>query len=352
MKTKILFVVALTSVLFTPGIRQLGGAENGMLSREQALSALRSHNIQAAEFELSVIATPTSNRRDVAQKSLAAARSKDMALYNNGFFVDLMTAGGYFVLEFDKDSRSVSQLHLITSDRTGKPVIYSAKIHGSIGKDEARSIIRRSEEFSRSFFESPETPMTKLLVKYGGPDVDTTGIASGQGYFAIPEAVKKIATSPGQELQLIGLSNGLALWSIRHAPAMPTYAANPIAAVREANDELASLATQYHTGNELGTGLNFVDHLVDLNSIRTRAELINRLKLLTEFSSYLDARSPLPLGSKSYMANLSISVIPLDLLVQPSNGGVYGATTLPGLITVWKRTSSGSLVLKGLSVAE
>ena len=330
---------------------KVNAVANGMITDDQALAALRAHGAPGAGFVVAIKMQPTSEAQRLSQESLVEARSNHLDLYEDGVFLNLMRAGGYLILEFDQKTETATRLHLVTSDAAGEVVVQSRDVHGDLKKEEALTIISKSAGFSEEFFSSPESRMDELLVKFGGPGA-AGGIPDGQGYFAIPEPVRQLTTRPGELLELTGLSNGLALWTIRHALAKPVYAASPIAAVRDANHELSSLVGEFRSPGGQQSNLDFVDHLIDLHSISTNAELETRLATLRKLSAFLDERAPLPLESATYRANVSVSTFPLELLVEQDDSRFYGATTAPGLISVWEYGKNGGLVLKGLSVAE
>jgi hypothetical protein len=355
MPIRLLCVVLSSSLLLSSGGPQVGGGRtNGMITEDQALSIVlaRSKNAPDVEFVVAAKVRRAPDAQTLAQKSLADAQSKHLGLYENGFFVNLMRAGGYVILDIDKKTDAAKRVQVVTLDTTGEGLVRSRDIQGVLTRDEALAIVDRSANFSQSFFNSPDTPIKDLLIRFGGPRVVVSGIPDGQGYFAVPETVKRLTTRPGEMLELTSLSNGLALWTIRRALAMPFYAANPVAAVRQANTELANLAAEYGAMGGGKGGLDFVDQLIDLDSIHTREELTTRLRSLREFSLFLDERSPLAVTSAAYRANISISTVPLDLLCENGGARFYGATTAPGLISVWTRAGDGVLILKGLSVAD
>lgn len=356
MTNRPLCVVVLASLFFSSG-PPASSSVSGiiMMTEDQAISAVRAYreNAPNAGFVVALEVQPTPETQRVAQESLAEARSKQLTLYENGLFVNLLRAGGYLVLEFDKKTGAANKLYLATLNSTGEYVVHSLGIHGDLTKDEAQTIIGRSANFSNAFFESSVSPMKELLVTFGGPEAAAVGISDGQGYLAVPENVKNLSAGPGELLELTSLANGIALWTIRHALEMPIYAANPIAAVQQANKKLSDLSQELRgdTGKKNGE-LHSVDRLLDFDSIRNHEELEARLKSLRELSSFLDERSPLQVNSAAYKANTSISTVPLDLLVERDAAQFYGATTAPGLMSVWIYGKNGGLVLRGLSVAE
>jgi hypothetical protein len=355
MTNRSLCVVVLTSLFFSSGPPRASSSVSGiMMTEDQAISAVRAHreNVPNAGFVVALKVLPTPETQRVAQESLAEARSKQLTLYENGLFVNLLRAGGYLVLEFDKKTGAANKLYLATLNSTGEYVVHSSGIHGELTKDEAQTIIDRSANFSKAFFDSSVSPMKELLVTFGGPEAAAVGISDGQGYLAVPENVKNLSTGPGELLELTSLANGIALWTIRHALEMPIYAANPIAAVQQANKKLSELSQELRGDTGKKNELDSVDRLLDFDRIRSHEELEARLKSLRELSSFLDERSPLQVNSGAYKANTSISTVPLDLLVERDTAQFYGATTLPGLMSGWRHEKNVGLVLMGLSVAE
>lgn len=355
MTMRLLCIALLSSLFLSSGSRQIRRNMSGeMMTEGQALSALRVRYSGSpnAGFVVALKIQATEETQKMSEESLAEARSKGLPIYQNGLFVNLLRAGGYVILEFDNKTEAVKRLYVVTSDTAGASVVQSSDVHGDLTRNEALTIIERSANFSKAFFDSPDSQIKELLIKFGGPEAATSGIPDGKGYFAIPETVRRLTTEPQELFELTSLSNGLALWTIRHAPAAPVYAANPVAAVRQANKELSRLAGEFRANLGEKGNLDFVDHLVDLSSIHTSDELMARLQLLKKFSSFLDERSPLPVQSPGYRANVSVSSVPLDLLVEQDAGQLYGATTAPGLVTVWRHDKRGELILVGLSVAE
>jgi hypothetical protein len=342
-----LWLVLLGGLFFSFGFQASSTVSSPTMTEEQAVSAVRARSGSAsdAEFVVAFKIEPTPETKEVAQQSLAEARSKQITLYEDGLFVELLRAGGYLVLEFNGGRAAPNRLCVVTLNSTGEYDVHCNDIHGNLTKDQAQTVINNSAKFSKAFFESPVTPIRELLVTFGGPEAAAIGIPDGQGYLAVPENVKRLSRDQGESLELTSLANGIALWSIRHALEMPVYAANPVVAVQQANKRLSELSQEFRQGLD-------TDRLLDLEPIRTDEELVARVKSLRELSSFLDKRSPLQVNSAAYKANIAISAVPLDLVVEHDSAQFYGATSVPGLMTVWIYGKTGEPVLKGLSVAE
>jgi hypothetical protein len=321
---------------------------------DQALSAVRAsyNNVPDAALVVAFKVKTDPTAAAVAAKSLAEAQSNHVELYDDGLRLNLMRSGGYLVLEFNKKSNVANKLYVVTSDTTGATVVEPRDIDGGILKDDALAVINKAAKFSKAFFDSSESQMDELLVRFGPSDATTLGFPGGVGYLAIPEDLRSLTKQPKDLFHMISLCNGLALWTIRHALADPMYAANPIAAVQRADDELAKLEGQFQGRQGNKGDLSLVDDMIDLNSIHTREDLKARLQYLARLSAFLDEHSPLPVRSPIYKANVSISTVPLELAKEQVADSHYGAVTGPGLISGWRYTASGELVLIGLSVAE
>lgn len=351
---RLLCVALLGNLFVCSGYSQVRrNMSDKMMTEGQALSLIQSryNTTPTGALVVALKLQPTAEMQKAAKESLAEARSKDIALYQDGLFVNLMRAGGYVVLQFSKQTNKATRLYIVTSGAAGEPVVQFKDIHGEMSRDEALMTIGKAVSFSRAFFDLPGSETEELLVKFGGPETATRGITDGKGYLALPEGVRRLAT-PKELLELTSLSSGLMLWTIRRALATPVYAANPVAGVQQANDELARLAGEFRASNGEKDAMDFVDHLVDLSSIQTRDELKMRLESLREFTSFMDEHSPVPVTSSAYRANVSVSSVPLEIVVEQDATRVYGVTTAPGLISGWTQPKSGELVLIALSVGE
>jgi hypothetical protein len=326
-----------------------------MTTEYEAVSILRSRGSSAPGDEFVVVRKlePTPSTLHAAQQSLQEAQSLHLDLYSNGVLVNLMRAGGFVILEYDRKSDRATRLHLVTLDEAGRAFVKSENVDGDLGRSEALMILDRSAQFSEAFFSSPSSDLGQILRKFGGTGTSTLGIPDGQGYLAIPEAVKKLTRRPEELSELTSLSSAVQLWTIRCALAMPVYAANPVAAVQKSSNKLSGLAQEFLAEKGEKGGLDSIDHLVDLDSIQTHDEFTMRLQRLKELNSFLDKHFPLRLDSAAYKANASICVIPLNLGVMGQDGDhAYGVMTAPGLISIWKHAESGEFVLRGLSVGE
>lgn len=323
-----------------------------MMTEDQALTILRSKTKSPSADSFVVIGkiVPTSTTKSVARQAVMEAQSEHISLYRDGVFVDLMRTGGFAVLEFDTKSGAATKIHLVTQNEAGEVEIQSNNVEGGMSKNDALTIIHKVVEFSDALFSSGGQ-IREILVKFGGANMVALGIPDGGGDLAIPERVRQLARKPTELVDLACLSTAVQLWDIRHALAMPVYAANPDAAGEQADKELPKLGRQFLAATGEKGGPDFLNQLGDLDSIHTRAELTTQLRWLRDLNSFLDKRSPLPLDSSTYEANALISTIPLYIgVTKDKSGNVYTALNLPGFITGWSREENGELVLKALSV--
>ena len=341
----------LFQVLWAPQVAKDTGKR--MMTEDEALSVLRSKAASTVNLGFVTVykPEPTPSTTRAAQESLDEAQSKQLNLYGKGIFVNLMRAGGFVVLEFDTRSDMATRLHLVTLDETGETIVQSKNVEGDLSRSEALTIIERSEKLSDAFFNSPGSQLNELPRKFGGARVANVGIPDGQGYWAIPERVRKLTTQPDELLDLASLSAAAQLWPIRYASSMPIYAANPAIALKSAHQKYKEIVNEFLRRNNKSP--DFVDHLLDLDSINTRDVLATRLHWLRDLVSFLDTECPCQLDSAIYRANLSISTIPLFLGVMKQNSEhLYAVMTASGLISIWNRSEGGELVLKGLSEGE
>ena len=340
------------SHLFSMPLQAVSNIGDAMMTQDQALSILRSSTANSPNVGFVVVRKiePTPSTIHEAQKSLNEARLKHLNLYGGGVLVNLIRSGGFAVLEFDEKSDTANRFHLVTLDEAGKAIVQSRDVHGNLTRKEALMIVTRSGDFSDAFFSSPSSEMKQIALDFGGAEMAALGTSDGQGYFEIPEAVRKLTTRADELLDLASLSSALQLWPIRHSLTMPVYAASPVEAVKLARDDQFKLMEKFLA--EKAKHPDFIFHLLDLDSIKTRDELTARLQWLTELSSFLDNHSPLESDAATYRANVSISAMPLELGVEHNSDRFYAVMTAPGLISIWARDKSGNFVLKGVSEGE
>jgi hypothetical protein len=327
------------------------GQGKPMMSEEQAISTLRTGTTnREVEFIMARKFQPAPGDERIAQKALDEARSRHVGVFADGLFVSLMRAGGFVFLEYDARSERATKVYLIAADEYGRPILHSWDASGDIIKGDALLLIRKSEDFSKAFFNSGDASVDSLLSEFGGKDVAALDVASLYGYFEIPNSVAKVAKQRDQLLRLIGLDATVNLWPERRALAMPIYAASPETALKGARDQMLALAKEFLTRQ--GKDLDSIDELTDPHSIRTSPELAERLQWLADFTSFLNERSPLALDSALYQANVRISSIPLTLTVEVKPARWYQVLTLPDLISIWTPGERGGVALIGVSEGE
>lgn len=338
--------------LFFHSPQTAGGTGDRVMTQDQALSILRSQLANPTNVGFVAVRKIEANSDTLhaAHVSLDEARQKHLAIYGNGVLLNLMRTGGFVVLEFNEKSGLATRLHSVTLDETGKPVVQSFNVHGDLTKSEVVMLLDRSAAFSDAFFSSAGSGMKQIAKDFGEAETGSLGGTDGKGYFAVPEAVRKLTTQPEELTNLAALSSVLTLWPARYSLTLPIYAASPVDAIKLARDEQIKLVKEFLTAK--GKDTDFLYQLLDLDSIRTHGELIARLQWLREITSFLDERNQLNVGSPSYKANSLISRIPLDIVSEQDTGHFYGVMTAPGVISIWSRAGTGEFVLKGIGEGE
>jgi hypothetical protein len=322
---------------------------NRMITENQAISSLRARSANARDAGFITIRKlePTAITWRVAQGSWNEAQLKHLEAYDRGVLIDLLRVGGFIVLEFDTKTEMALKLHLITLGEDGGIVVQSQAVDGEVRRSEALMILRRSESFAEAL-NSSSSQMNQVLRTFGSAREPVFERSGGQGYFAVPERVARIAAQPDEALELSSLSGALGLWPIRYAPSMPVYAASPKAAVELALKEQSGLEKEFL--NERGKNPDFINQLFDLESISTQDQLMQRLEWLRDLNSFLEKHHPLPPDSATYKANISISTIPLRLGVTKNNSKrLYAVMNAQGLISVWASSETGDFILRAVS---
>jgi hypothetical protein len=322
------------------------------MTQDQALSILRTQLANPPDvgfFTVREIEASPDTRR-AAQVSLDEAHQKHLALYGDGVLLDLMRTGGFAVVEFNETSGITTRFHLVTLDEAGKPVVRSHDVHGKLAKSETLMLLDRNTAFSDVFLASHGSEMKQIAHDFGEAGIGSLGAPDGQGYFAVPEAIRKLTTRPEELSDLAGLSSILTLWPARYSLTLPVYAASPVDAVTLARDQQLKLVKDFLA--EKGKGTDFFFDLLDLDSIRTRGELLDRLQWLRKIVSFLNEHGPLNVDSTTYRANVFVSRIPLDIVAEQDTERFYGVMTAPGVISIWSRAAKGDFFLKGIAEGE
>src|SRR5882724_9140019 len=264
-----LFVVSACYLfaLFSATAAPTNVAEDHVLTQDQAVSALRSREKVSADADFVLVRKfeATAITRDVAQTCRDEAQSKHIKLYRSGVFVNLLQTGGFVILEYDAKTDMATRLHVVTLDGSGKAVTESQIIDGDLSKSEALELSRSAEAFTDAFLTSPGSRIKEVWQAYAAGVAPTFGASGRQGYFAIPLGVTKLINQPDELIDLSALSGALQLWPARYAMSMPTYAANPAAAVEMARNVQSKLEKEFL--QEKKKSSEFVDDLLDLESI-------------------------------------------------------------------------------------
>ena len=327
-----------------------------MMTEQRALSLLHSRGACAPDAGLVVIhkIEPDASTKKVAAESLAEARTKHFNLYHNGVLANVLRAGGYVVLEFDKRTDQATRLHLITLDEAGRPQFDCESVEGDLSRSDALMIIKRNEEFSDAVLRSPFSPITETWRKFGGTHVEITPDKDLDHWPGLPERLTKISVGPDELMDLLSLASAFELWRVRYGLTLPIYAAYLPEADRRAErklqeiiheEKVRSLFTDFPEGKRRELNCSF-------GAIATREELTGCIQGLKAFNSLLDARFASQLQSATYKANLLFSRIPQGLVVGEDSRRAYTITTATCLVTVWSRGKNSEFVLVDLSLSQ
>jgi hypothetical protein len=353
MLTRTIAALSLAVLVQSPGVpAQPAAVDQRMMTEDAALSALRSNGTSAPGADLVIVRRiePTPETRRVAEASLHEIESRHLTGRSKGLLAEFLRAGGFVVLECDRTSDVATKIHLVTLDQTGAPLVESERIEGVGSRRDAQALIAKGAELSDAVF-SPSAPrMDSILARFGSTEAAMLDLPGNVGFFGISESVKKFAT-PEELSDLWSVSAVSPLWALRRALALPVFAADAAAALRQAGDELLQLGEGFLTSRGERKGAGSIDDLFNPESIHTRDELATRIRQLKALNSLLDNRSPLALDSATLRVNAAISSIPLKLYgPAKDNRQLYVVMTASGLLSGWTRTRSGGWVLKALTM--
>lgn len=321
------------------------------LTSDEAVAAVRSKETNPGSSLFQVIREPDSNvaMREAAQRSLREAFSHHVSLYSNGIFLDLLTTGGFLILEVDATTGNATSLHMVSSGTDGRAVIESHAISGNVSADLAQQLIKETDGFVDVLFATPLNVRMLESRFYGGrfPDSDKS---EEESFFAIPPGIRKIKADPSEIRELAALFGAVHFWPIRYAISMPIYPANPTGALDLAWKEQEALLKEFMHRKDGNSDL--IHDLQELESVRTSEQLRDRVATFTRLKDFLEQKLQAQEDSPTFAANRSISTIALVLgSLEPPEEISYPVMTASGIIIDWKLLNTGDLVVAQVSLA-
>ena len=345
-----LFLSTLVTGLWAQSPSRSLSAESN-LTLDEAIAAIQSkekHSGSSFRLIRELDSTPT--MRIAARRSVDAASSDHVALYDNGIFVALMRTGGFVILETDNRSDTAISLHLVSQTADGRVLTESNPVQGEVRSSVAQALAAESANVVDVLFATPINANAFESRFEGGrfPNSHNLDDDGTNNLFAIPDAVEKVGVDQSDVRELAVLVGTINTWPIRYALSRPIFPADPAHGLEAGFTKLVALSKEFALGNP--NTLDIDRLLQGLRSIRNAEQLQTRSRQLKAFNEFLEIKLSSP-DTSTFSANRSISTIPLKLGFYGSPDDSYAVMTVSGIIVAWKVSSNGTPALTRIGIA-
>src|SRR5260370_27873821 len=190
-------------------------AQSETLTLDRAIGAIRSKSPRrGSTFQLLRELQSSTETRELAQRSMQEASSHQVAVYNDGVFLDLLRNGGLLILEVDSATDRAAWIHLVSSGANGRMVIDSHEVQGNLKSNVATDLISKNADFVDILLAGLREPVTMLEGKFSGGHFPKYEEPSERGFFEVPLVLTKLKATEGEEQELAILSAAWNLWPI------------------------------------------------------------------------------------------------------------------------------------------
>ena len=129
---------------------------------------------------------------------------------------------------------------------------------------------------------------------------------------------------------------------------MPIFAASPVTALNVAADKENTLKAEFLRSNHVDPDLD-----LDLDNIRSKMQLQERITLLKRLDKFLEDALKNDSDPTIVRANLSIATMPLGTGATSGLGdGIYSSSTPSMFEFFWQRIPTGGFAVKMISWAD
>jgi hypothetical protein len=354
MRCRILLVIL--SYLFMPLAPFPEGhtcsGQQGDLSRGQALAALRSKSSKPnSSFQIVREFTSTNEMQDFAQRAAEEASSRHVGVSEDGIFLALLRTGGFLILETDPATGSAISLNLISSGTDGDAIIESKQVEGDVSAVVAKELIENTADFVDALLDTPLSRVRGLESRFYGGRFPQYGSSEEQSLFAVPSTIRDLEVADSQAGELAALQGACNFWPIRYALSMPVYAASPDNAFRLALKKYESLISEFAQKNNKGP--NLIYDLADLETVRTREQLRERISWFRRLDNFLEEAFQAEYVSSTFSVNKTISTVAIQMgTITTGKELTFAVMTSagPGVIVGWKQLPDGTFAVTELGL--
>jgi hypothetical protein len=319
-------------------------AEDGpRLTAEQAIAAARRDANAKPDSKFTILREIVANAdtRRTGDQALEQAKAHKVELYENGLLANILRAGGFLLAETDPRTNYVIKLHIVLLESGGAVKDLRHECHGDVSLADAGELVKDTAEFVEQLYSTPSTEDSSLASRYYGGTFPDGDQFPGT-LFAIPNSLRRLGANSNEVREAAALYGGYNFWSWRYALSMPVYAASPVTALNAAEHKENALTKEFLQSNHMDPGLD-----LDLENIRSKTQLQERISLLKRLNKFLEEALKNDSDPTIVRANLSIVMMPLGVDVDLSQDeGQYVSSTPSMLMFLWHRLASGGFAVK------
>jgi hypothetical protein len=322
-----------------------GAQPNEKLTSDAAVAAIRSKQEDfGASYQLIRELRSNNDMQDAAQASLREMPSHGGTLYGDGIFIDLLTSGGFLILEVDSTSGNAISLHLVSTGPNGKPVVDSRRVVGKVNATLARQLMDDTTEVVDLLF---AVPINKQLLEskfYDGrfPEFEGNEEDEYSNLFAVPRGIRRTKGDEGEVSELSGLLGCIHFWWVRYAISTPVFPIAPFHSLGSSAEKYESVIGEFaRSHNERSDFIH--------EPVLAEEQLRARIATFTQLNEFMGQK----MAPERYLAaNRSISAMPLVLgSAGPAQEVSYYVMTASGVVVAWRLSSTGHLVVARIGIA-
>jgi len=330
---------------FVHGGSLLAMAEDGpRLTAEQAIDAARRNSKPGSSFTVLWVVVANADTRRIGDQALEQAQEHKIEIYENGLLTNILRSGGFLLAETEPRTNRVISLHLMMLGSDGVPKDSREACDGVVKLADAEKLVKDTAEFVEQLYSTPSTADSSLASGYYGGTFPDGDQFPGT-LFAIPNSLRKLGANSNEVRETAALYGGYRFWVWRYALSMPVYAASPVEALKAASEKGYAMTEEFLRSNHMDPGRD-----LDLENIRSKTQLQERIALLKRLDKFLEEALKNDSDPTIVRANLSIVMIPLGVDVDLNRDeGQYVTSTPSMLVFIWNRIATGGFAVKTIS---
>lgn len=324
-------------------------AQDGQrLTPQEAIDAARHNSKAGSSFRVlrEIVANAVTLR--IGDLALEEARTHQTELYENGILADLLRSGGFLIAEYDPRTTDVVALHVTSVGSDGAPKDAFYPCDGVVKLADAEELVRDTTEFTEELYSTPPSDASSLESRFYGGSFPECGQSQECTMFAVPHSLLELGADQNEYREAAALYGGFNLLGFRYAVSMPAFAANPLVATRAAAEKWDELKAEFLRNNHMDPDFDF-----DLENIRTKEQLRERVDVLRRLDKFLEEALGNQADPALVKANISVALIPLGgIVVNTRNGRViYQSGTASLIVIYWRRLPTGGFAVHLISLA-